>query len=239
MISPKRPKPARAARNAFGEVLRFPAIASLIDTALRFVFGLTFSISPESFATMGASARSLNFGSSRPCDTRIWPYCAARDNRLRRSRIGAVTTSPRKKTALPRKTIARNRIMASTSEGNDLFQDCRADEHHRHTDDDQQPTVVSVVQRANVRGFDLRDRHRHEERDAHQRVRGHATHRSERPDLPRELLALADRVRDHVEERRKRTADLALNRHGGDRELQGLSARALPPGRHRLLHPPA
>src|SRR5205085_5153489 len=160
-IRPTRAKPARAARNPLGDVLRIPAIASFVCTAPRFVLGLMRSMRFDSFAMIGASARSLNFGSSRPCDTRICPYWAARDNRLRRSRIGVVTTSPRKKTALPRKTIARNRSMASTSEGDDLFEDGGADEHHRHADDHQQPPGVGVVQGMHVGRVDRGDRHGH------------------------------------------------------------------------------
>ncbi len=71
---------------------------------------------------------------------------------------------------------------------------------------------------------------------ADQRVRRHASHRGERANLARELLPLANRVGDHVEERRERAADLPLDRDGGDRELEVLRADALRHVGERVVH---
>src|SRR6476619_1818417 len=53
-----------------------------------------------------------------------------------------------------------------------------------------------------------------ERTDTDQLLGLHAAHRCERVDLAAELLPGPHRVGNHVEERRERTADLALNRHG-------------------------
>jgi hypothetical protein len=75
-----------------------------------------------------------------------------------------------------------------------------------------------VPERRHVRGTDQADQDRHRERQAAEHVRGHPAHCRQAPDLPRELLALADCLRDHVEEAGERAADLPLDGHGVEHE---------------------
>ena len=95
---------------------------------------------------------------------------------------------------------------------------------------------MGVVEGVHVGPVRQRDRPEQEERDPDQRVRGHTSHCGEGADLARELLSLADRVGDHVEQRRERAADLALNRHGRDRELEVVGSDPLGHLRQRVVH---
>ena len=83
-----------------------------------------------------------------------------------------------------------------------------------------------VVQGRHERRVDRGDRERDEEREPDQRVGGHPAHRGEAANLARELLALAHRLGNHVEQAGERAPDLALDRHRGDDEREVLRADA-------------
>src|SRR5919197_885221 len=238
-MTPPSPQAALPARNAVGEVRRMPAIMSFALTSASVVFGCTRSINFASFATSGASARSRNRGTSGPCMTRMRPYSVARMTRLRRSREGAVASSATTKAALPKHATARIRSMESPSEGDDLFQDARADADHHEAERDEQVARGGVPERRHVVRRDQRDRAGEEERHAHQHVRRCTSHRGEGPDLPRELVSQPHRLGDHVEQGRQRAADLSLDRHGGDRELEVLRPDAIGHIGEGFVHRPA
>src|SRR6266540_696255 len=191
ITSPKRTPPtaraACAARKPAGDVLRIPAAISLAVTPSSDAFGLTRSIRREARPTNGATTRSRNLGSSRPWLTRIRPYSVARVTRFRRSRTGAVTNSERKYRALQRQaTATSSKSMASTFEGDDLFQEERAHRHHREHQDDEDVPGVRVEQRAHVARVEEGDREGEEEGDAAEHVGRHPAHRGQPADLPSE-----------------------------------------------------
>src|SRR4051812_57442 len=130
---------------------------------------------------------------------RTAPYAAARRTSARRSRSGAVTTWPRTKVAPARHADAMISIsISSPLEGHDLLEQHRTDGHHREPDEHEHVADVCVKERRHVARIGQRDHPGDEEGDPDERVCGHPSHGGERPDLPRELLTVAHRLRHHV-----------------------------------------
>src|SRR5919198_1361213 len=134
--------------------------------------------------------------------------------------------SATKKAAPASSANPRKRSIRLPLEGDDLLEHERADQHHHEGEHDQLVTGRGVVERAHVARVDDGQHPSHEEGQAAQDVGRHAAHRGQRLDLARELLTVPDRLGDHVEEAREAAADLPLDGHGGDDEIEGLSAPA-------------
>src|SRR3981081_1292955 len=113
-----------------------------------------------------------------------------------------------------------NSSTESPLERDDLFEDQGTYDHHPHRHEEQYVAKRCVEQRAEVALVRELDHPCYEERNRDERVGRHPPHRSQRSNLARELLPLANGLCGHVEELCERAADLALDRDCSDREFE-------------------
>src|SRR5437588_7872758 len=226
-----------AARKAFTDTRSLiPAARSLTRTDSTVVFGFSFRTKPASESAAGLRTRSLNCGRCATATRRKRPYVAARWSESERWRAENVAYSATKNAAPASSANPRKRSIRLPLEGDDLLEQERADQHHHEGEHDQLVARGGVVERAHVVRVDEGQHPGHEERQAAQDVGRHAAHRGQRLDLARERLPVPDRLGDHVEEAREAAADLALDRHRGDDELEVLRAEAFGHLVERLVH---
>src|ERR687887_657234 len=226
-----------AARKAFTEMRSvIPAARSFARTESAVAFGFSFNTHPATESAAGLRTRSLNCGRCTAAVRRKQPYVAARWSESARCREEKVAYSATKKAAPASSANPRKRSIRLPLERDDLLEQGRADQHHHEGEDDQLVARRRVVQRAHVVRVDEGQHPRHEEGEAAQDIGRHAAHRRQRLDLARELLPVPDGLGDHVEEAREAAADLALDGHGRDDELEVLRADAFRHLVERLVH---
>src|SRR6266540_1766174 len=188
-------------------------------------------------AISGAATRSAIFlrASERPSPMRISPRASSNSSISGPSMCSvSLATAPSK--PMPASTLTASRSSASGRSAETCDWRRRPLVETKKLGAMNPPTPKTITARKPV---EEGDREGEEEGDAAEHVGRHPAHRGQPADLPSELLPLADGVRDHVEEARERTADLALDRHGRDRELEVLRAGALGHHLERLVHRPS
>src|SRR5919198_1879803 len=226
-----------AARKAFTEMRSvIPAARSFARTESAVAFGFSFNTHPATESAAGLRTRSLNCGRCTAAVRRKRPYVAARWSESARCREENVAYSATKNAAPASSANPRKRSIRLPLEGDDLLEQERADQHHHERDHDQLVPRGGVVERAHVVRVDEGQHPCHEEGQPAEDVGRHAAHRRQRADLARELLPVPDRLGDHVEEAGEAAADLALDGHGGDDELEVLRADAVGHLVERLVH---
>src|SRR5919202_174744 len=229
-----------AARKAFTEMRSvIPAARSFARTDSTVVFGFSLRTKPASDSAAGLTTRSLNCGRCMVATRRKRPYVAARWSESARWRAENVAYSATKKAAPASSANPRKRSIRLPLEREDLSEQGRADQHHHEGEDDQLVARGGVVERAHVVRVDEGQHPRHEEGEAAQDVGRHAAHRGQRLDLARELLPVPHRLGDHVEESGEAAADLPLDGHGGDDELEVLRPDPFGHLPERVVHRPA
>ncbi len=126
------------ARNACAVQLRIPADISRASIDSRLCFGFNRSIARENHPIVGPTTRSLKRVRSTVSVLPRFPYVAAERIRARRARAGIVATFAIARTESVRQRAATKRsTVTSPLEGDDLLDDCRADDHHHGPDKKQ------------------------------------------------------------------------------------------------------